>query len=309
MYYIITSPTGLQFKAIVNEYDILIGGSEYNCIDISRNSKNYLNILADERKASCFFNKNFPNNLLDAKELIKASIFILKKIDPKNCYLELTDSSNKNDMSIAYASLFFQLETWYEKYFKASLINTLDIESYRHIKNNLQSTDFKNIIETMYIDLLKRSNTDQEKINILIDIFSNSATLFEFGQNIYKKYENKTKYAYELLKPWLNIFMENLLNSKFIRQNKWIILCENVDTLGFTIKETEPFELKWIAKKKLQIGGNNNKKLTNADKHSYKKPFWLGWKDINLDDFNKEDQEYLKDLLEKFEDSNYDWNK
>lgn len=294
MYYIITSPTKLKFKAIINNLEINIGGDEYSCLDISRTSKNSLNILADDRKASCFLNKEF--NLFDTKELIKASVFVLNKIDPGNCYLELDDSSNKNGILISYASIFFQLETWYEKYFKAKLINEKYKNRYNDLKNNLKSKEFKKFINLE--SLLEETYTPKKNINILMDIYNNSDSLFEFGQNIYKTYHKNTIEAYSLLKPWLNKLIEDKLDGTFIRQNKWIILCKNVNTDGFSMEETTPFKLKWIARK--QIGGSSSlKKLSKKHREMLTSPNYQIWKDINIKMFNEGDQKFLKHWYKK----------
>lgn len=293
MYFIITSPTKLKFKAIINNLEINIGGDEYSCLEISRTSKNSLNILADDRKASCFLNKDF--NLFDTKELIKASVFVLNKIDPGNCYLELDDSSNKNGILISYASIFFQLETWYEKYFKAELINKESKNRYNDFKNNLKSKEFKRFVNLE--NLLKDTYTPKKNIVILMDIYNNSDSLFEFGQNIYKKYhKNNTSEAYSLLKPWLNKLIEDRLDGKFIRQIKWIILCKNVNTDGFSIEKTTLFKLKWIAKK--QIGGSSLK-LSKKDREMLTSPNYQIWKDINIKMFNDGDQKFLKHWYKK----------
>ena len=292
MYFIITSPTKLKFKAIINNLEINIGGGEYSCLEISRTSKNSLNILADDRKASCFLNKDF--NLFDTKELIKASIFVLNKIDPGNCYLELDDSSNKNGILISYASIFFQLETWYEKYFKAELINKESKNKYNDFKNNLKSKEFKKFINLE--NLLKDTYTPKKNIIILMDIYNNSDSLFEFGQNIYKKYhKNNTSEAYSLLKPWLNKLIEDRLDGKFIRQSKWIILCKNVNTDGFSMEETTLFK---IARK--QIGGSSSlKKLSKKHRGMLTSPNYQIWKDINIKMFNEGDQKFLKHWYKK----------
>lgn len=302
MYRIITSPSGLKFKAIINDYEINIGGDVYSCVEISRSVKNYLNLLSDTRKPSCFLNKNLPNNLLDAKELIRASVYILKQTDVKNCYLELIDSSNKSGVSISYASLFFQLETWYEKYFKAELINEDDKEKYKKLKDNLRSKKFKNGLNLKKV--LKETNTPNDEL--LMNIYDNSETLFEFGQNIYKKYNNDTSKAYKLLRPWLSLLIENKLNGKFLRQNKWIILCKNVNVDGFSMKDTIPFKLKWIAKK--QIGGLKRKvtrELTEKDKEMLQMPNYFIWREIKIDEYNKKDRIFLdywykKLMMDKF---------
>lgn len=287
MYFIITSPTKLKFKAIINNLEINIGGDEYSCLEISRTSKNCLNILADDIKASI---KDF--NLFDTKELIKASVFVLNKIDPGNCYLEL--SFNKNGILISYASIFFQLET-YEKYFKAELINKESKNKYNDFKNNLKSNEFKKFINLE--NLLKDTYTPKKNIIILMDIYNNSDSLFEFGQNIYKKYhKNNTSEAYSLLKPWLNKLIEDRLDGKFIRQSKWIILCKNVNTDGFSIEKTTPFKLKWIAKK--QIGGSSLK-LSKKDREMLTSPNYQIWKDINIKMFNDGDQKFLKHWYKK----------
>lgn len=57
MYFIITSPSGLQFKAYEQmrpKRKLLIGGEKYACIEISY-TDNDLNLYADgERQVSCF---------------------------------------------------------------------------------------------------------------------------------------------------------------------------------------------------------------------------------------------------------------
>lgn len=307
MYYIITSPLGVKFNAIINNYEINIGGDEYSCLEIGRTSNNYLNIVADKRKSSCYLNENLPNNLLDAKELIRASVYVLKKIDSDRCYLELSDNSSKNGISISYASLFFQLQTWYEKYFKAELVDDKYKKSYKILKDNMKSQKFKN--EIKFKKILENCKTPNDNIEILMKIFNNSNTLYDFGQNIYNKYKYNTSYAYNLLNPWLNLLIEGSLNGGFIKQQKWLISCYNVNTEGFSMEKTQPFKLKWIAKKILPIhGGSNDElkdKLSEIDREMLKSPNYQFWNDVLNNEYNNKDEYYIKKWYKKLRMSRF----
>lgn len=299
MYFIITSPKGFQFKAYYQSKKdkLLIGGEKYACIEISYND---LDLYADgTRKVSCFLNI-LRDTLPDTKELVKASIYFLKYIKPDSCYLDLTDASNKEGNMLAYSGIFFNDKTWYEKHFQAKLIKEDNINSYTILKSKLKSTEFKNLVD--FIGLLKDSKVPQEKINILEELFNESDTLQDFGQIIYNKYKNRDD-VYELLqlKLWLSPLFKGLLQGDFLLDNRWKILCENVDTEGFTIKETEKFELISIKKKSIplvQIGG---RKLTERNKESLKNPNWIMWKDLEMEEYSQEDQKYLKKHLREFE--------
>jgi len=293
----ITSPTGLQFKAyeqIKPKHKILIGGDKYACVEINYKD-NDLDLYADGvRQASCFLNND--SEMLDTKELIKASVYFLKYLKPESCYLDFTDASNKDGNMLAYSGIFFNEKTWYEKYFKAKLINVEDNNDYIKLKNNLKSKEFKSLIN--FTRLLKDSKVQQDKINILEELLNESDTFYDFGQKIYNRYENRND-AYELLKLWLSPFFKKPLGGEFLLEKRWKILCENVETKDFIIKQTEPFELKSIKKKSIQVGGSV-KKLTERNKESLKNPNWIMWKDLNLGEYSVEDQKYLKKTFKKF---------
>ena len=142
---------------------------------------------------------------------------------------------------------------------------------------------------------MEETYTPKKNIKILVDIYNNSDSLYEFGQNIYKKYNNKND-AYSLLKPWLNKLIEDKLDGKFIRQNKSIILCENVNIDGFSMEESKPFRLKWIGKK--QIGGSL-KKLSKNHREMFKTPNYEIWKDVNIKIFNEGDRRFLNQWYKK----------
>jgi hypothetical protein len=42
------------------------------------------------------------------------------------------------------------------------------------------------------------------------------------------------------------------------------------------------------------------KSLIPSEKRCFRHPGWIGWKDMNISDYNEEDQEYLASLLENF---------
>ena len=294
MYFIITSPN-VQFKAYEQtrpKRKLLIGGDKYACVEISYN--NDLDLYADgERQASCFLNND--KEMLNTKELIKASVYFLKCLKPESCYLDFTDASNKDGNMLAYSGIFFNEKTWYEKYFKAELIESDDNNDYIKLKNNLKSKEFKNVIN--FKRLLKDSKVPQDKISILEKLFNESDTFYNFGQRIYNRYENRDD-AYELLHLWLSKFFKESLQGSFLLEKRWKILCENVETKDFTMTSTEPFELKSIKKKLIvQTGGY---KLTERNKESLKNPNWIMWKDLNLEEYSIKDQKYLKKLLKKF---------
>ena len=123
-------------------------------------------------------------------------------------------------------------------------------------------------------------------------------------ENIKKQEEIRRKQEEENLEFLkIEIEMEQMENdaenSLSNSSERWKILCENIDTNGFTIKETEPFELKHIKKK--IVGGGNFKKLTERNKESLQNPNWIMWKDMNLEEYSNKDQKFLKKLLESFE--------
>ena len=298
-YFIITTFSGLQFKAyekLKPKRKLVVGGEEYSCIEINYKD-NDLDLYADgTRHTSCFLNND--REMLDTKELVKASIYFLKYLKPDSCYLDFTDASNKDGNMLAFAGIFFNEKTWYEKYFKAELIEEEDQNRYIKLKNNLKSKEFKNLID--FIGLLKESKVPQDKINILEELFNESETFYDFGQKIYKRYENRDD-TYELLKLWLSKFFKELLQGNFLLEKRWKILCENVDTNGFRIEETESFELKPIKTKRIPIqSGGNIKKLTDRNKESLKNPNWIMWKDMDINEYDKNDQKYLKKLMKKF---------
>lgn len=290
---------GLQFKAYVQtrpKHKILVGGEKYACVEINYKDNDLdLDLYADGvRQASCFLNND--SEMLDTKELIKASVYFLKYLKPESCYLDFTDASNKDGNMLAYSGIFFNEKTWYEKHFQAELINVEDKNDYIKLKNNLKSKEFKSLIN--FTRLLKDSKVSQDKINILEELLNESETFYDFGQKIYKRYENRND-TYELLKSWLSPFFKKPLGGEFLLEKRWKISCEKVETKGFTIEKTEPFELKSIKKKPIQMGCGV-KKLTERNKESLKNPNWIMWKDLNLREYLVEDQKYLKKLLKKF---------
>ena len=298
MYYKIITPT-TTFNCIITKTDILIGGSDYSCLEISRTSLNTLDYRADSRKSHCYiYNKN---NNIDSKELIKAGVFVLKYLDPDKCFLTLSDSSDKNGISMAYSNIFFYQKTWYEKHFKAVFNKKTDQIIYNDYINKFKSINMKNetFLSSLLIDILKSYNT--KYIKHILELYNESISIQDFASKIKQEYKDD---KYNAIKDWLHPFM-NKIGFEIVKQNKWIIECINVNTDGYSLIESEPFnKLKFISKAPFinQTGSGCKCKLNSNLKDALKNPNSYLWELINTDRIlinKKKDKRYLKALDKK----------
>jgi hypothetical protein len=143
--------------------------------------------------------------------------------------------------------------------------------------------------------------SDHEKETIL-DLYDSSSS--------YKEFFEKIKKDKQSIKLWLDSFIKDVLGFGFISHKKWIIECNKVKLQGkFTIKEIykEPF-VKYngryvsIVKRNYYLKqiGSGMKTLDINQKRSLKNPNWIGWKNIDLDEYCDRDKKFLKKQLKNF---------
>jgi hypothetical protein len=134
----------------------------------------------------------------------------------------------------------------------------------------------------------------------VVDLYDNSKSYKEFFEKIKKDISNLEDF-------WLDLFVKDVLGFGFISHKKWIIECNKVKLQGsFKIKEIykEPF-VKYhgryvsIVKRNhyLKQIGSGMKTLDVNQKRSLKNPNWIGWKDLDLNEYCDRDKKFLIKLL------------
>ena len=267
--------------------EIVLGGDKI-CVTISAPT-NDLNV---KDGAKCYINPNFPERVQDATDLIKAVIFILKHRN-ETCKIELTDMSDKDGTPLSSSMIIFNQKTWYERQFKAHLKDpTLQITYNKQMllfqdeHSKLQSNDFKTFLQ----------NNNAIDIDMIMKLYNSSHTYKTFFKSMKKTIP--TSLLYDVIKPWLNPFVNDILNLKFVREKMWVIDCENIDLTGYRLEksDTDPWNGKykdaWIG----QSGGSYKNKLSEADKISFMYTHWIGWDDLHINDYSPSDREYLISL-------------
>lgn len=283
---------------------LVLGGEKY-CVEVSP-PNNDLNLIGD--KADCFINQHFPNDKpTDGKDILTAMIYTIKYLNVQHgsCKIHLTDMSNKNGVDLSSVYIVFSRQTWYEKWFGAYLENEGSRIAYTNSLKAMYAKDSK-MSSLSFMTFLKLYKIKQANLNKLMTIYDESQTYAEFFDKLKERFENdgNVDQMYSILSPWINDFVRDVLNLGFIREKRWVIQCQNVDTSGFVIEELDhdPYDgnYVWITKKS-QTGGSFLKKLSKADKESYKNPIWIGWKDVKFNEYEKSDAMYLRKLAKMHE--------
>lgn len=288
---------------------LYLGGERYYCVEIITGSYNELDI---HYKTGCFLTENYPNSSIpDAVDMLKAAISLLKSRFPNDCDITLADMSSKNGLVLAYVSIALYKKTWYEKHFNAQMQNDVKKNEYKENLNLLKDSDFK-VKNSHKFHKLFEESFDISELYIILENFNNSSTIFEFFQKLKNVFKDQ---FFELLKikytnskdSWFNTVMESFLHFYDVRQENWIIPC-NANNFSDNYQITKLNSLPWPdppQKITKQIGGGGKDLIS---KRCYKNPMWIGWTTINEDtlkEYKVEDQEYLLDLLNKFEEENY----
>ena len=289
--YIVFSPHS-TYNAVVKlsktgKEEIVLGGEKI-CVTISAPT-NELNVRDG---AKCYINANFPERLQDAKDLVKAAIFVLKQRSPV-CNIELTDFSDKEGTPLSSAMIVFNQKTWYEREFKSHLKDpTLQITYkkqmllFQDVHSKLPSEDFKTFLH----------NNKAIDVDTIMQIYSASETYKAFFQNL--KRTIPAALLYDVIRPWLTPFVNKVLVLRFVREDPWVISCEDLDLSGYRLEELDADPWKgnykgaWIG----QTGGSYKRKLSEADKKSFQYAYWIGWDDLDLNDYSPSDREYLQSL-------------
>lgn len=281
-------------------YNIYLGGKEYYCIQVATSLDNEFDV---RNEIDCYLSPNFPNKETDSVHMINAVIFVVNIMFPEKCEITLTDMSDKNGMSVTYYMLAKSQKTWYEKYFGAYIKDKLVQNKYEETIKLFNDQKFFNDEKQMFMNIVEKSKLHIEDVAFIVEIIQNTTTFKEFFNNLAKELSTE-KFA-EIIKPWINDFMSSLIMKlEFTRTTKWVIPCKEMNTPIFQrykMKQLtyDPYNgnYKSIVKKPKQIGG---KYLTDANKTSFQNARWIGWKNINLDEYDSDDREYLEDLLVNF---------
>jgi len=293
-YYKIITPNNSHYAVVkpskTGKLEIVLGGKDYICVTISA-PNNDLNIKTDP---VCYLGEQFPNQPADAKEMLRASILLAKHIFG-DCNIELTDLSDKDGMSLSSLMLVFHQQTWYEKWFGARIIDDSKQEIY---KENIQRFCNPKIKEASkyFEQRLKKSNLESSDIKDILSIYDATTTYKQFFNKLRETFHPPV--IYNLIKPWLNAFIEEL-GLGMVRTEPWIISCSNHDFADYSIEnlQHDPYNGNYIfITRKQKGGGGHNKKLSKAEKYSLQMPNWIGWLHMKEDEYDTEDQEYIKML-------------
>jgi hypothetical protein len=279
--------------------NIYVGGNEYVCVEISSNDVNIKGDVPD-----CYINSNFPNRTSDAKNLMRATLYLLQQIEG-TCKLTLTDMSDKKGDNLTSYYIAFHRKTWYQN-FNAVLNNNVYKEIYDKQIASFESRDAK-ISNNTFKQFLQECKCTESQTNQIMLIYNKTLTYKDFFDNL--KTSVKKDDLYTLIRPWITNFVDVILQLKFVRKQKWIISCpvDRIEGFKHHNLENDPYNGKYtfITKKSIKysgIGGGLQKKyLTEADKRSFRNPRWIGWKYLDVDEYNNDDKKYLLRLIRQFE--------
>ena len=129
----------------------------------------------------------------------------------------------------------------------------------------------------------------------MLQISNNSKTFKELFQNIKEKFKNIKELNLPL---WLDKFIKFTLGFKFIKNQNWRIDCDKI------LDSTSSYEIKSCDSKNMpknylavnQTGNGEKKKLTPRQRESYTCPEWIGWVDMNINEYTRKDRIFLKNL-------------
>jgi hypothetical protein len=302
-FYKIRTPTSEHYAVVkpskTGKSEIVVGGREYICITISA-PNNDLNIRTD---AVCYLGlgEQYPNQPGDAKEMLRAAILVAKQTFGE-CKIELTDLSDKDGMPLSSLMIVFHQQTWYEKWFGAQLKSPLIRKRYQQAIQNFNNPSIKEPSE-YFIEFLNGLGdfSTEDGLTTLMDVYNTTTTYKEFFDKLRETFEPPV--VYSMIKPWLNAFIDRM-GLELVRKETWIVPCNNHNFTDYFIEylEVDPYNGKYNFVTKKQTGGNGNKKLSKTDKYSLQMQNWIGWLHIKDDEYDSEDQAYLKMLRGRFLD-------
>jgi hypothetical protein len=275
--------------------NIYVGGPEYICVEISSNDVNIRGDVPD-----CYINPNFPNRTSDAKDLMKATIYLLQQVEG-TCKLNLTDMSDKKGDNLTSYYIAFHRKTWYQN-FNAILNNNVYKEIYDKQISSFESREARISNNTFKQFLQECKCTESQTMQIML-VYTKTSNYKDFFDNLKTSTANKEE-LYILTRPWITKFVDVILQLKFVRTQKWMISCPLNHIEGFTyhILENDPYNGNYTFVTKRQLGGGEQKKkLTEADRKSFKNPRWIGWKYLDVDEYNNNDKKYLMRLIREFQ--------
>lgn len=118
-------------------------------------------------------------------------------------------------LPLYYFSIFFNGQTWYEKYFNAKQKDEVRHQQYRtRVTEFLYSPDFKtNMRFDRFVSLFDKR---EEEMTELYEYYNKATNFNDFFQSIPKPHRCK------LVRPWIEQFMKFILKDVFYNEN-WII--------------------------------------------------------------------------------------
>jgi hypothetical protein len=327
----IQSGDGSKYKIVVTYKngipEIYIGGSKYYCISVT-------GFILDVKSGNkChdlhIRNVNFSHK---ASDMMKALLYFMRtKGDeigysgPENpCKITFTDTSeNQFCGNLSSYYLAFEQQTWYEKDFGAYLINNEKtkltprekyelqipekymihdvfdvVNRYKDQKKIFEDTDkyteLKHHFETHYI----RRYIDEINGPEVLRLYNESKNFKEFFQKIKGTFGDRR--CKQLNLPlWLDDFVKYYLGFKFLKNQIWKIDCDKVLMGAHEIQNCDNN----VPKNYLtvnQTGSGEKKKLTTRQRESYTCPNWIGWINMNINEYRTKDRVFLKNLIKEF---------
>ena len=314
----IQSSKGSKYKIVVTykngNPEIYIGGSKYYCIKCILDVKS-----GDTCHDLHIRNVNFTHK---ATDMMKALLYFMrvKKQDigyEGPCNITFTDTSeNQFCGNLSSYYLAFYKKTWYEKDFDAYLINGKLTPREKH-NLNLPEKYLKNDVfdaVNMYKDYVKRlddpeyhteklKNAIETYINILnptiienvLQIYDETSTIYEFFNKIKKTFGNIKALNLPL---WLDKFIKLTLGFKFLKNQNWRIDCDRIldNSSSYEIKSCDGKNMPKNYLAVNQTGNGEKKKLTLRQRESYTSPNWIGWVNMNINEYTRKDRIFLKNL-------------
>lgn len=207
----VTQKFVLIVKRTVYGYYINFGGkhSKVTCIDmfIYDNDKTakLQQIDYDQR---CNLDENMSRGI-GTRDMLQSCLFAVKQLFGDDLDdIELDDASSiacDNGLNVSLASYYLAFfgKTWYELHFGAVPI-TKDAELYKTRKHLFLNKSAKQDIE-WFKQLLRRSNTDLQYQNSLLEIYEKTDTYREFFDNLKAYYDRSSLCVAS--RPWVHQFM------------------------------------------------------------------------------------------------------
>jgi len=329
--YTIQSNKDSKYKIVVDykkgNPEIYIGGSKYYCISIT-------GFILDIKSGGTCHNLHIRNVNFSYKatDMTKALLYFIRikqkeigyRIGDK-CEITFTDTSeNQFCGNLSSYYLAFEQKTWYEKDFGAYLINDTKnkltpfekyqlqipqkymletgvfdvVNMYKDqkeiFKDEIKYKELRKYIEDNYI----RRYINQKNGEEIIRLYNNSRNFKELFTEIKSKFNDKCK---ELnLTLWLDELIKFPLGFKFIKNQVWKINCDLiVGDETYEINNCENVPGKYLSVN--QTGSGEKKKLTERQRDSYRNENWVGWVDMNINEYNRKDRIFLKNLKMNFD--------